>query len=186
MSVSDLGQLYKLKGWNHDSWSKRVSWAATAVLGFLLFQFYCSFIIVCCRPGLWLTVTLPLPPSETRPDEHACGRGHVRPLHLHPHGPHPHRAGSQDSQRLDRMSKHTSTVTWNEMSLNYKAFCLLLSLLCVSRWRGQEPDGPGPAEGDQRHLASPLSEVTGPAGSHSQRWRRRYTCNLTRQLTCCC
>lgn len=38
------------------------------------------------------------------------------------------------------------------------------------RW-GPKPDGPGPAEGDWCHLASPLAEVTGPAGSYSQRWR---------------
>lgn len=41
----------------------------------------------------------------------------------------------------------------------------------VCRRGGSKPDGPGPAEGDWCHLASPLAEVTGPAGSYSQRWR---------------
>lgn len=40
----------------------------------------------------------------------------------------------------------------------------------ICRRGGSKSDGPGPAEGDWCHLASPLAEVTGPAGSHSQRW----------------
>ena len=45
----------------------------------------------------------------------------------------------------------------------------LLVCVCVcviSRRGGQKSDGPGPAEGDQCHLASSLSEVVRAAGSH--------------------
>lgn len=55
---------------------------------------------------LWLTMKPLLMSTETRSDEHACGRWHDGPLHLHPDGPHPHCSWSQDSQRLDR-NRHT-------------------------------------------------------------------------------
>lgn len=75
---------------------------------------------------------LSLLPSETSPDEHACGRRHVCPLHLHPHGPHPHSPGGQDSKRLEEISKpyrHTFTVMWNTWISHSIDTCLPLSFL---------------------------------------------------------
>lgn len=60
---------------------------------------------------------------------------------------------------------------WTECQRLYK-YCdetLSISSIFLCRRGGSKPDGPGPAEGDRCHLASPLPEVTGPAGSHSQR-----------------
>lgn len=83
--------------------------------------------MMCCV----VTMIISPLPSETSLDEHACGRGYVRSLHLHPHGPHPHRLGGQDSQRLVRISKpygHTFTVNLIELPKLTLCLCVYFYL----------------------------------------------------------